>query len=62
MAAIAEALSRVSGTQVDIESMKTIAIFLGSRPDPLVDRSIVRFRFEPRVLLVHDRAEIAVSP
>jgi hypothetical protein len=29
MAAIAKALSRVSGTQVDIETLKTIAIFCG---------------------------------
>jgi hypothetical protein len=29
MAAVAKALSRVSGTQVDIETAKTIAIFCG---------------------------------
>ena len=29
MAAIAKALSRVSGTQVDTETLKTIAIFCG---------------------------------
>jgi hypothetical protein len=30
MATIAKAISRVSGTQVDIETLKTIAIFCGA--------------------------------
>ena len=29
MAAVAQALSRVTGTQIDIESLKTIGIFCG---------------------------------
>jgi hypothetical protein len=29
MAALAKALSRVSGTQVDVETLKTIVIFCG---------------------------------
>jgi hypothetical protein len=51
MAAIAKALSRVSGTQVDIETPKTIAIFLWSRPERVVDRSQLWPRFERRIFL-----------
>ena len=39
MAAIVRALSRVTRTQVEIENLKTIAIFLWSRPERIVDRS-----------------------
>jgi len=38
MAAIVRALSRVT-SQVEIENLKTIAIFLWSRPERIVDRS-----------------------